>query len=61
MAEAIINNSTPEVDEIVGVKALSLAYGALESGDTGQIVNLKDIESGKVNQYQSEIDSELKI
>jgi predicted dehydrogenase len=61
LAEAIINNSTPEVDEIVGVKALSLAYGALESGDTGQIVNLKDIESGKVNQYQSEIDSELKI
>tara|TARA_B100000686_G_C16747652_1_gene950483 strand:- start:732 stop:1997 length:1266 start_codon:yes stop_codon:yes gene_type:complete len=61
LAEAIINNSTPEVDEIVGVKALSLAYGALESGDTGQIVKLKDIETGKVNQYQSEIDSELKI
>ena len=61
LADAIINDSTPEVDEIVGVKALSLAYGALESGDTGQIVKLKDIETGKVNQYQSEIDIELEI
>ena len=61
LAEAVINDSTPEVDEIVGIKALSLAYGALESGETGQIVKLKDIETGKVNQYQSEIDSELEI
>ena len=61
LAKSIINDSTPEVDEIAGIKALSLAYGALESGETGKIVKLKDIESGKVNEYQSEIDLELGI
>ena len=41
--------------------ALALAYGALESGESGETVNLKDIISGVTNSYQSIIDEEFNI
>jgi predicted dehydrogenase len=61
LAYSILNDATPEVESIVGMKALALAYGALESGEINQIVSLEDVLSGKVDKYQSSINHELNI
>ena len=61
LAKSIIDDSSPEVDSEVGMDALALAYGALESGESGETVNLKDIISGVTNSYQSIIDEEFNI
>jgi len=61
LAYSILNDATPEVGTIVGMKALALAYGALESGEINQIVSLEDVLSGKVDKYQSSINQELNI
>jgi|TARA_B100000131_G_scaffold139220_1_gene135520 predicted dehydrogenase len=61
LAKSIIDDSSPEVDSEVGMDALALAYGALESGESGETVNLKDIISGVTNSYQNIIDEEFNI
>lgn len=61
LADSIINNRSPEVDSEVGMDALALAYAALESGESGKIIKIKDVISGESNSYQKIIDDELKI
>ena len=55
------NNRKVEVDAEVGMKALAVSYGILESGNSGHPVSLADIMDGTVADYQSEIDSEAGI
>ncbi len=50
-----------EVDAEVGMKALAVSYGILESGHAGQQVSLSDIMDGTVAEYQAEIDREAGI
>ncbi len=50
-----------EVDAEVGMKALAVSYGILESGNSGQPVSLADVMNGNVAAYQSEIDREAGI
>ena len=54
-------NRNVEVDAEVGMKALAVSYGILESGNSGQPVSLADIMDGTVAEYQSEIDREVGI
>ena len=61
LADSIINNRTPEDDSKVGMDALALAYAALESGESGKIIKIEDVISGKSNSYQKIIDDELNI
>ena len=55
------NNRRVEVDADVGMKALAVSYGILESGNSGHPVSLADIMDGTVAAYQSEIDREAGI
>ena len=50
-----------EVDAEVGMKALAVSYGILESGFSGQPVSLTDIMDGSVADYQAEIDRDAGI
>ncbi len=55
------NDRNVEVDAEVGMKALAVSYGILESGYAGQPVSLSDVMDGTVADYQSEIDREAGI
>ena len=54
-------NRNVEVDAEVGMKALAVSYGILESGYSGQPVSLSDIMDGSVADYQAEIDRDARI
>ena len=54
-------NRNVEVDAEVGMKALAVSYGILESGISGQQVSLADIMDGTVADYQAEIDRDAGI
>ena len=58
-ANAILNDRQPEVDGIVGMKAVAAIYGILESAVLGTSVKLSEVEAGKICGYQEEIDGEL--
>ena len=49
------------MDSEVGMDALALAFAALESGESGKIIKIEDVISGKSNSYQKIIDDELNI
>ena len=62
LARAIGHGSrNVEVDAEVGMAALAVVYGILESGLSGSPVALSDIISGAVSNYQNEIDAEAGI
>ena len=54
-------SSQVEVDADVGMAALAVTYGILESGMSGVPVAMSDILDGSVSDYQSEIDAEAGI
>ena len=58
-ASAILNDQQPEVDGILGMKAVAAIYGILESAVLGVSVKMSDVESGKICGYQEEIDRAL--
>lgn len=62
LARAIARGSRiVEVDAAVGMAALAVVYGILESGLSGSPVALSDIIDGAVSEYQNEIDAEAGI
>lgn len=60
-AEAIQHGRPPEVDAAIGMKALALAYGLLESGHTRRAVSMDEVLSGVVEEYQDEINADAGI
>ena len=60
-AESIQSGDNPEVDQNMGMQAVALIYGILESGYSGIPVSIKDIIAGSVSGYQQSIDLELGI
>ena len=60
-AESIQSGDNPEVDQNMGMQAVALIYGILESGYSGIPVSIKDIVAGSVSGYQQSIDLELGI
>jgi predicted dehydrogenase len=57
--DAILAQREPEVGVEAGMKALAFAYGLLESGHIRQPVRLDDVLTGKVSEYQQDIDDAL--
>lgn len=53
--ESVTTGRAPEVGAVEAMKALSLAYGLLESGKLHQPVRFADVMSGAIAGYQSEI------
>lgn len=60
-AEAIAGNSEVEVDAYHGTRSVALSYALLESGATGQIVQMNQMLDESINTYQREIDEGLGI
>ena len=56
LALAVMEGGSPEVGSKEGIAALALAYGVMESGEIHQAVEIEDVVTGKVRQYQDEID-----
>lgn len=54
-AESVATGRAPEVGAVEAMKALSLAYGLLESGKLRKPVKHADVMSGAIAGYQSEI------
>ena len=62
LSRAIVSGTrNVEVNAEVGMAALAVVYGILESGLSGSPVALSDIISGAVSDYQNEIDAEAGI
>jgi predicted dehydrogenase len=57
LAECILTGRAPEVDGLVGRRAVALCYAALESGTIGRAVTLEEIESEKAGSYEAEINA----
>jgi predicted dehydrogenase len=55
----IQNGGTPETDGEVGLKALAIAYSLIESSCLKAPVKVKDVESGKIEIWQKEINESL--
>jgi len=53
---AIINNTEPEITGIDGYKAQAICEAMYESAHMGQAVFVEDVESGRIENFQSEID-----
>lgn len=60
-AECIRHRRTPEVTGEVGRQALALVYALFESGIAGRPVTIEEVESGRIDAYQREIDAHLKL
>ncbi len=60
-AEAITGNGAVEVDAYQGTRSVALSYAILESGATGQVVQMDRMLDESVNTYQQEIDDGLGI
>ena len=56
LARSVMDGGAPEVGSNEGMAALALAYGVMESGEAHQVVRIEDVVSGKVRDFQNEID-----
>ena len=61
LAEAILNGREIEVDGLEGLKDVAAVYAIFESSRLGRTVQLSEVESGAVYEYQAEIDAALGI
>ena len=55
LARAIETGSPVEVGPELGMKALAVSYGTLESGASGEPVRMSQLLEGEVEEYQAEI------
>jgi len=55
----IQNGGTPETQGEVGLKALAIAYSLIESACLNAPVKVEDVESGKIEVWQKEINESL--
>lgn len=58
-ADAILNNRHPEVDGYHGMTALSAVLGVYESMLAGRAVSIDEVITGRVHEYQDDIDEGL--
>ncbi len=60
-ADCILKGATPEVDGLVGRRALAICYAGLESGVIGRAVTVDEIEAEQTGVYEAEINARWKI
>ena len=58
-AECVRNGAQPEVDGAVAKRAIALVYALFESQIAGRPVTIEEVESGRVDAYQREIDEHI--
>lgn len=61
LAESILNGREIEVDGIEGLKDVAAIYAIFESSRAGRAVNMSEVESCQVYEYQAGIDETLGI
>lgn len=61
LAAAILDGRKIEVDGMEGMKDIAAVYGIFESSRLGRTVQMSEVESGAVYEYQAEIDIALGI
>jgi hypothetical protein len=61
MAACILNGKQPEVDGLVGRRAVAMCYAAFESGVIHRPVTLDEVEAGNVDSYEVEINVNRRI
>lgn len=59
LAEAILNGREIEIDGICGLKDVAALYAIFESARAGRAVQISEVESCEVYEYQEEIDEVL--
>ena len=59
LAHAVETGQPVEVDSMQGTRALAVIYGLLESAVEGRLVTMDEVLSGKVSEYQREINASL--
>ncbi len=59
LAHAVETGQPVEVDAMQGTRALAVIYGLLESAVEGRLVTMDEVLSGKVSEYQREINESL--
>lgn len=57
--ECIRTGTRPEVDGAVAKRAIALVYALFESQIAGRPVGIEEIESGRLDAYQREIDEHI--
>ena len=57
--ECIVQDKTPEVDGLVGRRAVALCYAAFESSTLNRPVTLDEIEAEQTGVYEAEINASL--
>ncbi|HEX7076478.1 MAG TPA: hypothetical protein VF226_20765, partial [Hyphomicrobiaceae bacterium] len=60
-ASCIATRAAPEVTGEIGRRALAIVYALFESGKLGRPVGITEVEQGKVDAYQREIDAHLQL
>lgn len=60
-AECLLTGKQPEVDGLMGRKAVALCYAAFESGTLNRPVTLDEIEAEQTNAYETPINEHWKI
>jgi predicted dehydrogenase len=61
MGACIESGKTPEVDGLVGRRAVALCYAGFESGMLNRPVTLDEVEAEAVNSYEAEINTQRRI
>jgi hypothetical protein len=61
MGECIQSGKTPEVDGLVGRRAVALCYAGFESSVLNRPVTLDEIEAETVGTYEAEINTQRRI
>lgn len=61
LAEAILTGRRVEVDGLEGLKDVAAVYAICESSRAGRAVTMREVETGQVYDYQTDIDEALGI
>ncbi len=61
LADCVIHARTPEVDGLVGRRAVAMCYAAFESGLLNRPVSLDEIEAEEKDQFEHEINLQLEL
>jgi len=59
LAEAILHGREIEVTGVEGLKDVAAVYAPFESARAGRTVQMSEIESGELYEYQGEIDEAI--
>jgi hypothetical protein len=59
LAEAVLNGRQIEVTGLEGLKDVAAVYAPFESSRAGRTVQMSEIESGELYEYQQEIDEAI--